>query len=331
MLYLLFASGWDIYNSNGDQRITLANIEAKIQESDAFIFMPGTTLEDLFKAVSIFVGYQTMDPNLKGKAAVILNSDNSWSPLFELLDELQKLGTIRQNYRDFLLLAEAPEEVLVHLATVSEQGIPDVGRETLNAKVTGSYETPLPDTNRGSVCVFCSASIKDEDYIEDGYTLGKLLADNDYGCVSGAGTTGVMGSVVKGSVEAGGWTGGSNAAHIIEIEGLPEGLSSFWLRPDIYTRMEVMIQRSEAFVIFPGGSGTVQETLALLIFKKTGSDFMKNKPIIIFNRWDQQHEVRFWDKLIALLQPWCEENLFVVVDELEQIIPKLDELVSKET
>ena len=61
LLYLLFANGWDIYNSNGDQRITLSNIERKIIESDAFVFTPGATLEDMFKAISIFVGFQTLD------------------------------------------------------------------------------------------------------------------------------------------------------------------------------------------------------------------------------------------------------------------------------
>ena len=199
--------------------------------------------------------------------------------------------------------------------------------KSLSARPTESFETPLPETNRGNVCVFCSASIKDESYIEDGYRLGQALAANHYGCVSGAGTTGVMGSVVRGSVDAGGWTGGSNVPHIIEIEGLPKGLSSFWLRPDIYTRMEVMIQRSEAFVIFPGGAGTVQEMLALLIFKQTGSDFMQGKPVIIFNRKDSRTGVRFWDNLIALLQPWCDEDLFHVVNELEEIIPAVDRLI----
>ena len=75
MLYELFANGWDIYNSNGDQRISLSNIEKKVKESDAFVFMPGASVEDLFKAVSIFVGYQTMDAYLFGKPAVVLNSD----------------------------------------------------------------------------------------------------------------------------------------------------------------------------------------------------------------------------------------------------------------
>lgn len=324
ILYLLFAAGWDIYNSNGDQRITLSNIEKKILESDAFVFMPGASLEDLFKAVSIFVGYQTLDRNLEGKATVLLNSDGSWDPLFSLLDELHRLGTIKQIYSDFLLSAQNPEQVVKRLDLVRKNGVPDIGREKITSAATESYDTPLPADNRGNICIFCSASIEDTDYLSDGYELGKLLAENHLGCVSGAGTTGVMGAVVRGSVDAGGWTGGSNVPHIIELEGLPEGLSSFWLRPDIYTRMEVMIENSDAFVIFPGGAGTVQEMLALLIFKQLGSDFMKGKPVVIFNRPTKDPEVRFWDKLITLLRPWNDGELFTTVDTLEEIIPTIE-------
>ncbi len=75
LLYCLFSSGWYIYNSNGDQRISLSNIERKIIEADAFVFTPGATLEDYFKAVSVFVGYQTLDANLAAKPTVLLNSD----------------------------------------------------------------------------------------------------------------------------------------------------------------------------------------------------------------------------------------------------------------
>jgi Predicted Rossmann fold nucleotide-binding protein len=327
MLYLLFANGWDIYNSNGDQRITLSNIERKILESNAFVFMPGASLGDLFKAVSIFVGYQTMDPNLAGKAAVVLNSDGSWNPLFTLLDSLQKQGTIRQNFRDFLLMADEPQTVVNHLEKVRREGLPDAGREKINTVQTDSFETPPLVELKGNICVFCSASIEDPAYLSDGYKLGKTLADNNIGCVSGAGTTGVMGEVVRGSVDAGGWSGGSNVPHIIEIEGLPEGLSSFWLRQDIYTRMEVMIQKSDAFIIFPGGAGTVQEMLALLIFKKGGSDFMKDKPVLIFNRLNADGVTRFWDKLIDLLAPWKDEGLFTVVEDLDDLIPTAESMM----
>ena len=328
LLYSLFSKGWDIYNSNGDQRITLSNIERKIIETDAFVFTPGATLEDLFKAVSVFVGYQTLDVNLSGKPTVLLNSDGSWNKLFTLLSHLNKLGTVKQNHEDYLLLADSPEEVLQLLEITRRDGVPSVGREKIGTSSVESFETPLPAGHEGSVCVFCSATIEDPAYLNDGYRFGKLLADNNLGCVSGAGSSGIMGEVVRGSVDAGGWTGGSNVPHIIELEGLPTGLSSFWLKPDIYTRMEIMIEHSDAFVIFPGGSGTVQEMLALMIFKNQGHPSMTGKPVVIFNRKDANGE-NFWTPLIEMLGTWCYDGEFVVVEELADLIPTVQKLIGR--
>lgn len=327
LLYRLFSKGWDIYNSNGDQRITLSNIERKIIESEAFVFTPGATLEDLFKAVSIFVGYQTLDVNLSGKPTVLLNSDNSWDRLFALLSHLNRMGTVKQDHTDYLLLAESPEEVLELLESARSVGIPSVGREKIGASTVQSFDTPLPPDHEGSICVFCSASIEDPAYLADGYELGKLLAENNLGCVSGAGSSGIMGEVVRGSVDAGGWTGGSNVPHIIELEGLPDGMSSFWLRPDIYTRMEVMIDHSDGFIIFPGGSGTVQEMIALMIFKHQGHPSMVGKPVVVFDRVDADG-VSFWAPLIELLGTWCYDGEFLVVDELEQLVPTVKSLIT---
>ncbi|GAB4239827.1 MAG: hypothetical protein OHK005_01590 [Candidatus Methylacidiphilales bacterium] len=318
LLYHLFKEGWDIYNSNGDQRISLANIEKKIAESDAFVFTPGATLEDLFKAVSIFVGYQTLDRNLVGKPTVLLNSDGSWDPLLALLHHLHRKGTVKQHVPDFLLLANESREVLSLLNQARHNGLPDPGRQKSVPVTVSSFETPPPADHRGNICVFCSASIEEPAYLDDGYQLGKKLAEERLGCVSGAGNSGIMGAVVRGAVEAGGWTGGSNVPHIIELEGLPEGLSSFWLRPDIYTRMEVMIERSDAFVIFPGGAGTVQEMLALMIFKSQNNPLMRGKPVVVFNRQDTDG---FWSPLIQMLDPWRAQGEFDVVDHLTDIIP----------
>lgn len=321
----LVATGWEVIPSEYLKMSSLSKIQKIVRDTDAFIFMPNAQLDDIFYAVSIFVGYQTLDPDLKEKPAVILNSDGSWDPMFDLLDQLELFGTIRQSYRKFLLHSTNSKDALVNLAHAAKVGIPDSGREKIISEPTVSFESPVPVGTKCKVCVFCSASTSTEDYIDDGYTLGKLLAHNKFGCVSGAGTTGVMGSVVMGSVEAGGWTAGSNVPHIIEIEGLPKGLSTFWLRPDIYTRMQVMIEKSDAFVIFPGGAGTVQELLALLLFKKTGNPLMTKKPIILFNRIDKELQTPFWDKLITLLNNLCDKELFIVVTELEEIIPVLDQ------
>ena len=325
LLYLLFSKGWDIYNSNGDQRITLSNIERKIIESEAFVFTPGATLEDMFKAISIFVGYQTLDRNLSGKPTVILNTDASWNPFFAVLDHLNKMGTIKQDHRDFLLAAELPQDVLDTLEMVRMKGLPDAGREKIGeSTAVTTFEVPVPEDYLGNVCVFCSATLEDPGYLADGRALGRYLAESRMGCVSGAGRSGIMGAVVEGSVEAGGWTAGSNVPHIIELEGLPDGLSSFWLRPDIYTRMEVMIENSDAFVIFPGGAGTVQELLALMIFKQQGNPLMVGKPVVLFNRANALG-VRFWDPLIGLLFNLCESGSFVVAESLDDILPAIRE------
>lgn len=328
LLHQLFSKGWDIYNSNGDQRISLGNIERKIIESDAFVFTPGATLEDLFKAVSIFVGYQTLDKNLENKPTVVLNSDKSWDGLYGLLQHLNVMGTVKQNGRDYLLEAEHVESVIDLLGKARHEGLPYAGRERTRGVAGPSFETDFPEGHIGNVCVFCSASIEKEDYLSDGYQLGKILADNKLGCVSGAGNSGIMGEVVRGSVEAGGWTGGSNVPHIIELEGLPKGLSSFWLKPDIYTRMEIMIENSEAFVIFPGGAGTLQEMLALMIFKHQGKKGMLSKPVIVFDRMDVSGK-RFWTPLIKLLEQWCYDEEFVVVKELEEIVPTVRKMIGR--
>jgi uncharacterized protein (TIGR00730 family) len=322
LLYLLFAAGWDIYNANGDQRITLSNIERKIIESDAFVFTPGATLEDMFKAISIFVGYQTLDGNLAGKPSIILNEDDSWSRLFAVLAHLHEMGTVKQKYTDYLLAVDSPEAVLGALERVKAQGLPDAGRHPIEESEATILDAPVPEDYIGNACVFCSASLEDPQYLADGEMLGRLLAENKIGCISGAGRSGIMGAVVKGSVEAGGWTGGSNVPHIIQLEGLPDGLSSLWLRPDIYSRMEVMIEHSDAFVIFPGGAGTVQELLALMIFKHQKNPLMEGKPVVIFNR-EHHSGRRFWDPLLTLLDSMARPGDFAVANSMEELLPAI--------
>lgn len=344
ILYGLFAAGWDIYNSNGDQHITLNNIEKKIIESNAFMFMPGATLEDIFKAVSIFVGYQTRDPNLTGKTTVILNTDGSWNPLFALLDALNALGTIGQNYRDYLIEVQSVDDALACLEKINDGDIPEAGIKKVVKHNIRSFSHTPPIGLHSNVCVFCSASIEHQEYLDEGYELGQRLADNKLGCVSGAGKTGVMGKVVRGCLDNKGWAAGSNVPHIIEMEGLPDGLSEFWLRDDIYTRMEIMIEKSDAFIIFPGGSGTLQEMLALLIFKQLGSPLMINKPIVVYNKpLPEDPSVGFWDKLIPLLAPLLasntlgtstlesstEEAAFTVANNLDDVMQATQGFINK--
>ena len=262
LLYRLFDGGWDIYNSNGDQTITLGNIQQKISECDGFVFTPGANMQDIFQAASIFVGFQTNDGELCGKPAVLMNSDGSWDAFIALITHLNVMGTVHQPYDEFLTVTRKTKEVLDVLDDNYDgrAKCPAVEPDIMENKTPADYSSviregaPNPDYK---VCVFCSASIKKEKYLDYGRYIGNAIAENGWGCVSGAGKTGIMGAVVQGCYEKGGWSGGSNVPHIIALEGLPKGLTEFWPRGDIYTRMEVMIDRSDSFIIMPGGLGKI--------------------------------------------------------------------------
>lgn len=324
LFFDLYNAGWDIYNSNGDQEITLSNIQKKISESDAFVFTPDASLEDMFKAISIFVGYQTLDKYLSSKPTVLLNSDGSWDPFFRLLDGLHELGTVKQKFRDFLLEVKTPDMVVKRLELAMKGEFPDPAREIDCCTKLPSLNVPPPPELLGRVCVFCSATLKDPAFLAEGEELGRRLAQNQFGCVSGAGRSGLMGAVVRGTVEAGGWAAGSNVPHIIELEGLPDGLSRFWLRRDIYTRMEVMIENSDSFVIFPGGAGTVQELFALMIFKHQGNPLVQKKKVVIYNRPDGKGG-GFWDTLIPLLDPMSKPGDYEIAESLDDLFAILQE------
>lgn len=328
ILYHLFLNGWDIYNGNGDQVVDLTNIQKKIIETDAFIYTPDPGLQDYFNLSSIFVGFQTLDGDLEKKSAIIVNNDDSWRNFLKLMEHLYGLGTIKQHYSDFITMVESKDDMIDYLQNNYVEQLhlpakePDIICEDdpLGAGVIYSeHKIEAPNHN---VCVFCSASITKDDYIQDGWNLGKALADYGYGCISGAGKTGIMGSVVAGSAENGGWASGSNVPHIIRLEGLPDGLSEFWPRGDIYTRMEVMIDRSDSFVIMPGGMGTIQELMALLLLKRQGNDLMRGKKIYIYNKLDSETGQRFWEPILSILEAQASD----MYDEIK-VLNEFDELV----
>ena len=86
------------------------------------------------------------------------------------------------------------------------------------------------------------------------------------------------------------------------------------------TRMEAMIENSDKFVIFPGGAGTVQEMFALLILKAAGNPLMKGKSIVIYNRPIDGQTDGYWDRLLVLLKPWENEDLFTVETDLPGLL-----------
>ncbi len=76
-------------------------IQLMIQESDAFIALPGGigTLDELFSvAASRTIGYHT-------KPLILYNMNGYWDHLISMLDAMQGNGTIRKHWREYILIA----------------------------------------------------------------------------------------------------------------------------------------------------------------------------------------------------------------------------------
>lgn len=143
------------------------------------------------------------------------------------------------------------------------------------------------------VCVYCGSAIgNDPSIAAAAIDLGNRLGDAGIGLVYGAASIGIMGTVADAILGKGGRAIGIIPSHILDREVGHPGLTELHIVESMHERKKMMVDRSDAFVIFPGGLGTLDETFEILTWKQLG---LHNKPVIIANIGG------FWDPLISLI------------------------------
>ena len=143
-----------------------------------------------------------------------------------------------------------------------------------------------------SVSVFCGAQKgKTKDYYELAHKTGELLAKNKMRLVYGAGGTGLMGAVAYGVLDNGGAIYGVTTKVIAAFEEPIKGTKTK-IVCDIQKRKRTFIDNSDAFIVLPGGFGTFDELLDLLVGKEIinkhrqvvpNSKLSETRPIILIN------------------------------------------------
>src|ERR1700733_1329963 len=150
---------------------------------------------------------------------------------------------------------------------------------------------PLPIK---SVCVYCgSAHGLSERYAKTAAAASTAIAKQKMDIVYGGGHVGLMGIVADAALAAGAKVIGIIPEHIRAKEVQHTGITKLHVVPDMHTRKRMMVEQSDAFVVLPGGFGTLDEAIEIITWKKLG---LHDKPIIIFN------EQGFWDSLLALIK-----------------------------
>ena len=354
---LLRKADYRVINGKGTQVIAMHTMQRKsISLSDAFVFLPRPTLAEVFKLTSLVVGYQTNDPELRGKPTAVLQLDHTWSPALDIFRHLEAQGLISVPNRWFTVLdsLEAVAPTIRDLAGREISGWPeDIGQQAAPGYDSQSYgaqgyeaagtgqqlphqaarqrHSNLPAFNVG---VFCSANTRQVAFKRIAYNLGQNLAQEGMGVVFGAGSSGMMGELARGALDHGGYLRGANISRIARIEGLPQGLHEYWGEEsgikDIYQRLSVMVANSDAFILLPGGAGTLQELLALLLLlRDTENPLMRHrvhrdrsKKIVLVNQRLDGSGKGFYDPIIDMIQLFgygAGEDFIVVSDEKEAI------------
>lgn len=174
-----------------------------------------------------------------------------------------------------------------------------------------------------NICVYGASSNNiDKIYINDGERLGEVMAQNEHTLIFGGGQTGLMGAVVRGVTKLGGKSIGI-APTFFDIPGiLFEECTEFIFTDTMRERKDLMEKKADAFIMTPGGIGTMEEFFEIYTLKQLKQH---NKPIGILNTEG------YYDDLINMLRNTANKgflaheclDLFVVSDDPEILLQLL--------
>lgn len=172
-----------------------------------------------------------------------------------------------------------------------------------------------------SVCVYCGSSNKaPQIYKKTAADLGVLLAKNKIRLVFGGGKMGLMGIVSKACLEAKGHVTGFMTQFLYDYEGGNEEITELHIVESMHERKQHMFAASEAFIILPGGLGTLDETFEIMTWKQLG---LHEKQIIIIDI------DRYWTSLFDHFFHHMVKNNFIRAEDLNlfTMVHSVDEVL----
>jgi len=135
--------------------------------------------------------------------------------------------------------------------------------------------------SRLTICMYGAASSNIDDiYIREIEKLGREIGSRHHRLIYGGGATGLMGACARGVSAAGGEIIGVAPSFMSDYELLNESCTELIRTETMGERKEIMEARSDAFIIAPGGIGTLDEFFQILTLTELKR---KSAPIILYN------------------------------------------------
>jgi uncharacterized protein (TIGR00730 family) len=149
---------------------------------------------------------------------------------------------------------------------------------------------PTPPAS-SRVAVYCGSSAgSDPAYLAEAEALGRAIAAAGLGMVYGGANIGLMGAVSDAALAAGAEVVGVLPEFLAGREIAHTGLTRLETPATMHQRKARMVALADAFLILPGGYGTLDEMFEILTWSQLR---MHAKPCILINT------AGYWDKLLA--------------------------------
>ena len=173
---------------------------------------------------------------------------------------------------------------------------------------------------RASVCVFCGSRAGRRPAYQDAATeVGRMLAAQEWRLVYGAGDVGLMGACARAAQADGADTFGVIPEHLLRAEVGKTDLTQFVVTENMHERKKEMFMNSDAFVVLPGGAGSLDEFFEVLTWAQLG---LHRKPVFLVDIDG------YWQPLIGLIDHVIAEGFADgSLTDLIQIVPTVDTLI----
>jgi uncharacterized protein (TIGR00730 family) len=156
-----------------------------------------------------------------------------------------------------------------------------------------------------SICVYCSSS----DTVSDGLRtladqVGAGLAKRGWAMVYGGGAVGLMGVTARAALAGGAHVTGVIPDKLIDREVALHEVTELIRTATMRERKQLMDDRSDAFLILPGGIGTLEELIEMVSLRQLG---YHDRPIVVLDAdgfWEPlQQQLERMDQHHMLHQP----------------------------
>ncbi|MDA7747918.1 TIGR00730 family Rossman fold protein [Gammaproteobacteria bacterium] len=174
-----------------------------------------------------------------------------------------------------------------------------------------------------NISVFCGAHLGNNPiYAQEAKKMAELMAKKRINVVFGGGEVGLMGVVSNTAMDNGADAIAISLKSLVDLELVNPRVKEVIITNTLLDRKDEFMERSDAFIVLPGGVGSLDELAEIMASNQLG---LINKPVALLNT------AGYYDHLIAWMEKAVGEgfisqanfNDLIISDSCEDLLEKV--------